>query len=279
MVTGQAGGGAGAGKVAFVFAGQGPQWPGMAAELLDASPVFAARMAECGRALAPHVDWDLEQVIRGAAGAPGLDSAGVVQPALWAVMVSLAALWQAAGVTPDVVAGHSQGEIAAACVAGVLSLADAAMVVAVRSRVLGVLAGRGAMAAVEEPEERVAVRLGALPGPGLVSVAAVNGPAQVVVAGDPVAVAALVSGCTAEGVSARVLPVGYASHCAQVERVREELVAGLAGVVPGPGRVPVVSAVTGELADGERMDGRYWYRNLREPVRFEQAVRGWRGWG
>src|SRR5580693_6433635 len=154
----------------------------MAADLLDASPVFAARMAECGQALAPHVDWDLDQVIRGAAG---LDKADVVQPALWAVMVSLAALWQAAGVTPDVVAGHSQGEIAAACVAGVLA----------------VLAGRGAMAAIEEPQEQVAARLGALPEPGAVSVAAVNGPAQVVVAGDPDAVAALVAGCAAEGVS------------------------------------------------------------------------------
>jgi acyl transferase domain-containing protein/NADP-dependent 3-hydroxy acid dehydrogenase YdfG/acyl carrier protein len=276
VVTGQAGGGAGGGKVAFVFAGQGPQWPGMAAELLDASPVFAARMAECGRALAPHVGWDLEQVIRGAAG---LDKADVVQPALWAVMVSLAALWQAAGVTPDVVAGHSQGEIAAAVVAGVLSLADGAMVVAVRSRVLGVLAGRGAMAAVEEPQERVAARLGALPGPGLVSVAAVNGPAQVVVAGDPAAVAALVAGCTAEGVSARVLPVDYASHCAQVEQLRDELLAGLAGIEPAPGRLPVVSAVTGELADGWLMDAGYWYRNLREAVRFDQAVRVLAGLG
>ena len=177
----------------------GPAVAGMAAELLDASPVFAARMAECQQALAPHVNWDLDQVIRGAAGAPGLDKADVVQPALWAVMVSLAALWQAAGITPDVVAGHSQGEIAAACVAGVLSLADGAMVVAVRSRVLGVLAGRGAMAAIEEPQQKVAARLGALPGPGLVSVAAVNGPGQAVVAGDPDAVAALVAGAPPTG--------------------------------------------------------------------------------
>ena len=277
VVTGQAAGAAGGGKVAFVFAGQGPQWPGMAADLLDTSPVFAARMAECQRALAPHVEWDLDQVIRGAAGAPGLDTADVVQPALWAVMVSLAALWQAAGVVPDVVAGHSQGEIAAAVVADVLSLADAAKVVAVRSRVLGVLAGRGAMAAVEEPWERLAARLGGLP--GSVSVAAVNGPGQVVVAGDPAAVAALVTRCAADGVSARVLPVDYASHCAQVEQVRDELVAGLAGIVPGPGRVPVVSAMTGELADGELMDAGYWYRNLRETVRFEQTVRVLAGLG
>ena len=265
------------GKVAFVFAGQGPQWPGMAADLLDASPVFAARMAECRQVLASHVDWDLEQVIRGAAGAPGLDKADVVQPALWAVMVSLAALWQAAGITPDVVAGHSQGEIAAAVVAGVLSLADGAKVVAVRSRVLGVLAGRGAMAAVEEPQARVAARLGALPGP--VSVAAVNGPGQVVVAGEPDAVAALVAECAAEGVSARVLPVDYASHCGQVEQVRDELLAGLAGVEPSPGRLPVVSAVTGELADGEQMDGRTGTGICGRRCGSSGRCGCWRGWG
>jgi len=274
VVTGQASARVRAGKVAFVFAGQGPQWPGMAADLLDASPVFAARMAECGRALAPHVDWDLDQVIRGTVA---LETAEVVQPALWAVMVSLAALWQAAGVTPDVVAGHSQGEIAAAVVAGVLSLADGATVVAVRSRVLGALAGRGAMASIEEPEERVAARLAA--SGGRVSVAAVNGPAQVVVAGDPEAVAALVAECAAGGVSARVLPVDYASHCVQVEQVRDELLAGLAGIVPGPSRVPLVSAVTGQLIDGEQMGAGYWYRNLREPVRFQQAVTALSGLG
>ena len=119
-----------------MFPGQGGQWAGMGAELAAASPVFAARLAECAAALAPYVDWDLAEVIAGAAGAPGLDRAEVVQPALWAVMVSLAAAWQAAGVTPDAVVGHSQGEIAAATVAGILSLEDAAKVVALRSRAL-----------------------------------------------------------------------------------------------------------------------------------------------
>ena len=202
----------------------------------------------------------------------------MVQPALWAVMVSLAALWQAAGVTPDVVAGHSQGEIAAAVVAGVLSLADAAKVVAVRSRVLAVLAGRGAMAAVRGAGGAGRGAAGPL-GPGPVSVAAVNGPGQVVVAGEPVAVAALVAECKADGVNARVLPVDYASHCAQIEQIRDELLAGLAGIEAGPGQVPVVSAVTGELVDGEELDAGYWYRNLREPVRFEQAVRVLAGLG
>ena len=125
VVTGAVPAGGG-GRVVFVFPGQGGQWAGMGRDLAAASPVFAGRLAECGRALAPYVDWDLGQVLAGADGAPGLDRVDVVQPALWAVMVSLAAAWQAAGVTPDAVAGHSQGEIAAACVAGILSLEDAA---------------------------------------------------------------------------------------------------------------------------------------------------------
>ena len=145
------------GRVVFVFPGQGGQWAGMGRELAASCPVFAARLAECGAALAPHVDWDLDEVL-----ASGLDRADVVQPALWAVMVSLAAAWQAAGVTPDAVAGHSQGEIAAATVAGILSLDDAATVVALRSRALLGLAGRGGMVSVAEPAAAVRDRIAAV---------------------------------------------------------------------------------------------------------------------
>ncbi|MEU4204669.1 type I polyketide synthase, partial [Streptomyces sp. NPDC026294] len=128
------------GRTVFVFAGQGAQWVGMGRELLASSPLFAARLDECAVALAPYVDWSLTDVLVGVEGAPALEAAEVVQPALWAVMVSLAAVWEAAGVVPDAVVGHSQGEIAAATVAGMLSLEDAARVVAVRS---GALSGLG----------------------------------------------------------------------------------------------------------------------------------------
>ncbi|WP_199817125.1 acyltransferase domain-containing protein, partial [Streptomyces hygroscopicus] len=124
------------GRVVFVFPGQGSQWAGMARGLLDASPVFAERIAECREALAPFVDWDVEGVLRQAPDAPSLDRVDVVQPVLFAVMVSLAEVWRSYGVEPSAVVGHSQGEIAAACVAGVLSLEDAVRVVALRSRAL-----------------------------------------------------------------------------------------------------------------------------------------------
>ena len=132
----------------------------MGRDLAVSCPVFAARLAECSRALAPYVDWDLEQVLARRDELP--DRADVVQPALWAVMVSLAAAWQAAGVVPDVVVGHSQGEIAAATVAGILTLEDAAQVVALRSQALARLAGHGGMVSVAEPAEAVRERIAAL---------------------------------------------------------------------------------------------------------------------
>jgi acyl transferase domain-containing protein/acyl carrier protein len=266
---------AGPGRVVFVFPGQGGQWAGMGTELAAVSPVFAARLAECSRALEPFTGWRVEDVLSGAAGAPGLDQVDVVQPALWAVMVSLAAVWQAAGVTPDAVVGHSQGEIAAAVVAGVLSLEDGARVAALRSKALTALAGRGAMASLALPADAVRERLAAASrgGPaGHVQVAAVNGPAATVVSGDPEAVGALVAGCEAEGSRARLLPVDYASHSPQVEELRGEILAVLDGIAPQPAVIPMVSAMSGDFLVGQEAGPEYWYASLRAPVEFERAV-------
>ncbi|WP_345600223.1 type I polyketide synthase [Thermocatellispora tengchongensis] len=248
----------------LVFPGQGSQWAGMGAALLDESPVFAARIAECGRAMAPFVDFDLQEVLR----SPEVpERADVIQPVLWAVMVALAELWRSYGVEPGGVIGHSQGEIAAAVVSGVLSLEDGARVVALRSRALRVLAGAGAMASVAEPVERVERRIAAYDG---VEVAAVNGPAATVVSGPVAAVEALVAGCEAEGVRARRIAVDYASHCAQVERIEEQVRA--IQVAPDSTGVPFYSTVTGGLIDTTDLDGGYWYTNLRRRVRFQEAV-------
>jgi acyl transferase domain-containing protein/acyl carrier protein len=276
VVTGTAGS-TGVGRIVFVFPGQGSQWAGMGRELLVSSPVFAARFGQCGEALAPFVDWSLADVLAGVKGAPSLESADVVQPVLWAVMVSLAAVWQAAGVNPDAVVGHSQGEIAAACVAGILSLEDGARVVALRSRALSVLAGKGGMLSVAEPADRVRERLGAW-GERL-SVAAVNGPAATVVSGEPQALAELAELCGGEGVRTRMVPVDYASHSAQVEALEPEILKVLRGITPGTALIPMISAMSGEMLAGPEMDPAYWYASLRSPVEFDRAIRTLAGRG
>jgi len=259
------------GRTVFVFPGQGGQWTGMGVELLDSSPVFARRMRECDAALAEFTGWSVLDVLRGAPGAPSLDDVEVVQPALFAVMVSLAELWAAAGVRPDAVVGHSQGEIAAACVAGALSVSDAARVIASRSAISRVLIGRGSMAPVALGEE-AAAELVAGWGDRL-SIAAVNGPNSVAVAGDLGALHELVARCEAEGVRARLIPAAFASHSPAVEPIRDELLAAFAPVRPRTGEVAFYSTVTGGVLDGSELDAGYWYRNLRQPVRFDRAVR------
>ncbi|GAA2197788.1 type I polyketide synthase [Streptomyces bangladeshensis] len=251
----------------FVFPGQGSQWPGMATELLESSPVFAARMAECAAALAPYTDWDVATELRG-----DLDRVDVVQPLLWAVMVSLAHTWSAYGVTPAAVIGHSQGEIAAACAVGALSLDDGARVVALRSRAIAeLLSGSGGMMSVGEGADAVRARLTAWD--GRLSVAAVNGTASTVVSGDPDALDELLAQLREEKVRAKRLPVDYASHSAHVETLRERLADVLDGIAPRATQVPFYSTVTGGPLDTTELDAGYWYTNLRGTVLFEQAVR------
>ncbi|OOC52836.1 MULTISPECIES: type I polyketide synthase [Nocardiopsis] len=255
----------------FVFPGQGGQWEGMAVELLDSSPAFARRMAECEEALAPHVDWSLTSVLRGKEGGASLERVDVVQPVLWAVMVSLAELWRTHGVRPAAVVGHSQGEIAAACVAGALSLEDAAKVVALRSQAVLELSGTGAMASVARSADQVRERVATLD--GKVHVAVVNGPAATVVAGEAEAVRALVERYEAEGVHARMIAVDYASHTPHVERLRERVTTSLAGITPRRPDIPVYSTLTGGRLESTGMDAEYWYRNLSSTVEFARATR------
>ncbi|WP_202819176.1 type I polyketide synthase [Actinosynnema sp. ALI-1.44] len=258
----------GVGRTVFVFPGQGSQWVGMGRELAETSPVFRSKLADCAAALAPYVEWELDDVL---AGRHGFEAADVVQPALWAVMVSLAAVWQAAGVEPDAVVGHSQGEIAAAAVAGILSLEDAAKVVALRSGTLTALAGRGGMLSIAESVDGVRERIASY-GERL-SIAAVNGSAATVVSGDADALRELADSC-GESPRARVIPVDYASHSAHVDELREEILDVLRGIEPRATQIPMISALTGEWLAGPEMDPSYWYASLRETVEFDRAVRG-----
>ncbi|GAA2042512.1 hypothetical protein GCM10009839_51610 [Catenulispora yoronensis] len=260
------------GRSVFVFPGQGSQWVGMGRELLESSPVFAARFAECAEALAPFVDWSLYELLD-----QQLETAEQVQPVLWAMMVSLAAVWQAAGVTPDAVVGHSQGEIAAAVVSGILSLEDGARVVALRSQALKPLAGKGGMLSIALPVDAVRERIAGFG--DRVSVAAINGASATVVSGEPQALEEIKAAAEAEDIRARMVPVDYASHCAQIEALETEIKRVLSGVAPTATRIPMISAMSGEWLRGSEADADYWYASLRSPVEFDRAIRTLSGSG
>ncbi|MFI7221138.1 type I polyketide synthase [Micromonospora maritima] len=257
-------------KVVLVFPGQGSQWPGMALDLLDRSPVFRDRMRECAAELAGLVDWTPEDVLRGAPGAPPLDRVDVVQPLLFAVMVSLAEVWRSCGVRPDAVIGHSQGEIAAACVAGALTLPDALRLVVARSRGLLALSGRGGMVSVPLSAADTADLIA--PWGDRLGVAALNGAGVTVVSGDADAVDELLAACADRELRARRIAVDYASHCAHVDAVRDDITAAIGTLRPRPSRIAFHSTVTGEPIDTTDLDADYWFRNLREPVRLAPVV-------
>jgi rifamycin polyketide synthase modules 9 and 10 len=250
------------GGVVFVFPGQGAQWLGMGRQLWSTDPVFAQVMAECDEAL----DWSLRDAVFGFDEGLSLDRVDVVQPVSFAVMVSLARMWERHGVVPDAVVGHSQGEIAAACVAGALTVAEGMRVVATRARVIADrLAGRGAMLSLGINQDQVSEFTAELS----VEIAAVNGPTSVVVAGDQDAVEIVKSRAEAAGCRVSVLPVDYASHTSHVEAVEQELLASLAGT-RAP-RVRWMSTVDVQWVDGA-LDAGYWVRNLRSRVRFADAI-------
>ncbi|WP_371649517.1 MULTISPECIES: type I polyketide synthase [unclassified Streptomyces] len=261
---------AGRPQVAFVFSGHGSQWIGMARELMDTSTAFSASLIRCDDVVRAETGWSVIDRLTDGSDLVG-ETVAIVHPVLWAVQVSLAETWRAWGVEPDVVIGHSMGESAAACVAGSLSLADAAAVVCRRARLIrDRVAGRGTMSVAALPAadaEQLIAELAVN-----VSVAASNGPRTTVLAGEIEGIEKIKAELDARDVFCRVMKAEAASHCAQMDPLLDELGAELREIAPRAGRIPMRSTVTGELEDGSGLDASYWTRNIRGRVHFHEAV-------
>ncbi|MFI6206244.1 SDR family NAD(P)-dependent oxidoreductase [Streptomyces sp. NPDC051041] len=257
------------GRVAFAFTGNGSQWPGMGAELLRADPVFRQAVERAAGVLDDLLGWSVVDALA-AGDAQRLKSTGTAQPLLFAYQLGVVEVLRAHGVRPQAVVGHSVGEIAAACVAGALDLASAARVVAARSRAQETTAGTGRMAAVGLGEEELAAELA--PYGGRLELAGVNSRTDTTVAGPGADVALLGRHVQERGVFARELDLDYAFHSAAMDPIREALLTGLAGLTSTEPALPFASTVTGSVLDAGPLDAEYWWRNVREPVRFAPAV-------
>ncbi|MFG3510443.1 SDR family NAD(P)-dependent oxidoreductase [Streptomyces sp. NPDC047821] len=259
------------GKVVFVYPGQGSQWTGMGRELLASSEVFAKAVDACDAALRPFTGWSVKEVLAGEEGDhPPLDRVDVVQPALFAMGVGLSAVWRSLGVEPSAVVGHSQGEVVAAVVSGALSLEQGAQIVAQRSQAVLACAGQGGMALIERPVAQVEEFLA--PYGDALSVAAVNTAGSTIISGEADAITKIVDELQTKDVYARKINVDYASHNAQMDPLLPGLAENFTALSPSRTDIAFYSTVTGQVAEGPELDGTYWCRNLREPVRFDRAL-------
>lgn len=254
----------------FVFPGQGSQWIGMGRELLRQEPIFRQALEQCDGVMRSYVDWSLLEQLAADQGDSRLNEIDVIQPILFAIQIALAALWRSWGITPDAVIGHSMGEVAAAYVAGALSLADAARVICRRSQLLRRVSGQGAMAVVGLPLDQTEEVLNGYR--DRLSIAVSNSPRSTVLSGDPAALEELMSQLSARNIFCRPIKVDVASHSPQMDPLKDDLLRVLEGVQPQTAAIPIYSTVSGEISDGSTFDAAYWVRNLRQPVLFASMI-------
>jgi acyl transferase domain-containing protein len=262
--------------VVFVFPGHGSQWRGMGAALIDASPAFSDCLDRCDAALLPYTGWSVKAVLaaREADAEPDSDRIDVLQPCLFAMGVALASVWRdELGISPDAVLGHSVGEIAAAVVAGALSLDDGARLVALRGRLIAAVGEErdpGAMLAVAAPSEEVRERLA--PWRDVLCIAVVNAPEACVVAGERDALGQLQDALEGERTACRRVAIGFGAHSPLMDPILEPFVDGLQDLAPRSAELSFFSPIDGGARDGATLDAAYWRENVRATVRFDRAI-------
>ncbi|MEU1523752.1 SDR family NAD(P)-dependent oxidoreductase [Nocardia rhamnosiphila] len=269
VLTGQAR--RGGGKVAFVFNGQGPQWYAMGRTLLESSPVYRDKILECDRAARRYIDWSIHEALTADEDSSHIGETRYLQPTMFAVQVALAELWRTWGVEPDAVVGHSMGEIAAAHVSGALSLSEALKVICHRSRIQDRADPTGGMMFVAVSGTQAGELAAQYPDD--VWVSALNSPKASTLSGRRPVLEALATELADRGVFARLLRVNCACHSRDMDPLREELLDALGEIAYSETEIPLYSTLTGARIEGSELGTEYWWRNFRQPVLFESAIR------
>jgi acyl transferase domain-containing protein len=257
-------------KLVWVFTGMGPQWWAMGRQLLEQEPVFRDTVLECERLMRQYADWSLLEEMTVEEGRSRMHETQIAQPANFVLQVGLAALWRSWGIEPDAIIGHSAGEIAAAYVAGALSLEDTVRVIFHRSRLQHTMTGKGKMLAVGLSADDVAPALVGYE--DRVSIAGVNSPSAVVLAGDADALEELAQSFERSQVFSRFLRVEVPYHCHYMDPLREELLDVLQGIEPQPPAIPIYSTALGRFVEGRDFGAEYWWLNVRNTVLFAAGV-------
>ena len=257
-------------KLAWVFTGMGPQWWAMGRQLFENDPIYRDVIEQCDRELSKHVDWSLIKEMNAAEADSLMSDTWLAQPANFAVQIALAAMWRAKGIVPDAIVGHSTGEVAAFYAAGVYTLEQAVKVVVHRSRLQQKLVDTGGMLAVSLTETEALKRV--KPYGDRVSVAAVNSPTAITLAGDQDALTELAGKLQAEQLFAKFLTVRVPYHSAKMDLIKDELLECLADLAPHPAQLPLYMTAKPGIAQGHELDANYWWENVRNSVGFRAAI-------